>query len=546
MIRFILSLLFLSGTFASWAQLSDKCIVRIGSEKFSLQEFDYIFNKNNAVSQHPLTKKEYLELFVNYKLKVRAAQDAGLDTLSAFKAELDYYRNELAKPYLNDKKAEEEVLAEAYERLRWEIDASHILILVNNEATPADTLTAFELLMRVRRDIEHGADFSEMAKKYSQDPSAAQNGGRLGYFSAFQMVYPFETGAYQTPVGSLSGIVRSAYGYHLIKVHDKRPFTGEMHVAHIMKMFPQNATQQQRNDARLSIDSLYAKVLAGEEFSTLASLYSDDQYSAMNGGELPGFTKSRMEPAFAEVAFNLNNDGDVCPPMLTPFGWHIIKRINYKTLGTFDEECDHIRELVGNDERSLAGYKSLVAQLKKEYRYVLNQPLIDELMHLIDSQSDDSVFTESVAAMSGNLMTLDGKNISVSLFARFLKEHQFFGSQLNKTWLTERLVAFEEVHILDYEKSRLAVKYPEYRFLTQEYHDGLLVYEIGKQEVWDKATTDSIGLKHFYENNAQRYGRPFEEVRGVVVADYQDELENRWIAELRRKYQPKVYKNRVK
>lgn len=516
----IRNLLFLLGsfcfTFFAFGQSKEKYVLKIGNQGFSLREFEYIFNKNNPVSQNPMTKGEYLDLFVNYKLKVRAAQEAGLDTMASFVSELQYYRNELSKPYLSDKKAENQIIEEAYERMKYELDASHILFMVKAEATPADTMAAWNKAQRAYGEIMKGADFNQVALRYSEDPSVQRNAGKLGYFSAFQMVYAFETGAYNTPVGQVSPIVRSPYGYHLIKVHDKRSASGEIQVAHIMKMVPQNGSEQQVDRARMVIDSLHTKILAGEDFSALASDHSDDRQSALHGGELPWFSRGRMVASFANEAFSLKENGDVSMPFRTPFGWHLVKRLDYRPLGTLEQERDNILQRLGNDERSLAGVKSLVAALKKDYHFKVDSALLQRLLVVVDEKNDSSLQAKA-SELSGDLFSMAGVKTSVGELVDVLKGEHLLRAGVGRQMLLDGISRFEDRIVLDYEKSILEKKYPDFAFLMQEYHDGLLVFEISQRMVWEKASSDTTALKAFYHNNIHRYSKPGSFKGDVVV-----------------------------
>ncbi len=487
------------------AQPKSKPVLKIGNQSFQTEEFDYIYNKNNPGSLNPMTQKEYLNLFVNYKLKVKAAEDAGLDTVAAFKSELEYYRNELAKPYLTDRKAEEDVVSEAYERLKYDIDASHILVMARQDATPADTLKAWEKIKKAEQEIIGGADFAMVAQKYSEDPSVRNNSGRLGWFTAFQMVYPFESEAYKTAVDGLSKIVRTSYGYHLIKVHGKRQSSGEILVAHIMKTFPQNATQEQIDRAKQSIDSIGHLIQSGEDFATLASAYSDDQQSAVAGGELPWFSKGRMIESFANQAFALKENGDISESFRTPFGWHIVKRIDYKPIGTLDEERDNILEHLTYDDRSQAGVKTLVAHLKKEYSFRNDTALLSRLITLIKGASNDSVAKAEAALLQGNLYSFGPVKRTIAEFASRLADAGMLTNRADAATIAKIAEKESENDILEYEKSHLEQKYPEFRFLMMEYHDGLLVFEISQQKIWNRAASDTLGLNSFYSRNIDRY-----------------------------------------
>ena len=526
------------------SQKREKTILVIGNQKFSVEEFEYIYNKNNSVSQNPISKDEYLSLFVNYKLKVEAAKEAGLDTLTSFINELNYYHSELSKPFLCDKKAEEQIINEAYERMLYEVDAGHILIMLNPDALPQDTLQAWNKALQAQDELLKGEDFSQVALRYSEDPTVTRNFGRLGYFTAFQMVYPFESGAYNTPVGTISPIVRSAYGYHLIKVYDKRTASGEIHVAHIMKMLPQNASVEQVNESKLVIDSVYRCVVDGEDFSSLARQYSDDQQSSLQGGELPWFNRGSMVPSFSEVAFSLKNNNDVSQPFRTPFGWHIVKRLDFKPIGTKDEERDKIVQRLGNDERSHAGVQSLVNSLKKSYHLKVDSSVLKSLMELIQSETNDSILSVKATALKGTLYAFDGGSKNIDSFVAGLADLGLLKSDASGHYLFDFLEREQEKSILDYERTILHKKSSAFRYLLQEYHDGLLVFEISQKMIWDMASSDTLALKLFYENNIQRYSTPVT-FRGTVYVCSSVEAANklRMAINSKKKYTPDQLKS---
>lgn len=492
-------------SFTAQAQKKDKTVLTIGKETFTLKEFDYIYNKNNPGSLNPMTKEQYLELFVNYKLKVKEACEMGLDTAQQFISELNYYFNELSRPYLTDRKAEDKVIAEAYERIKSDVNASHILILLQHDATPEDTLKAWNKINEAKKELENGADFAKTALKYSEDPSVSNNSGALGWFTAFQMVYPFETAAYKTAPGHISDIVKTSYGYHIIKVHDKRPAAGEILVAHIMKMTPPRATQQQFDEAKQSIDSIYSLIVNGADFAEMARLYSDDGQSAMNDGELPWFSRGRMIEQFSDEAFALRENGEMTTPFRTPFGWHIAKRIDYKPIGSIDDERDNIKERITYDERAQAGVKTLVEKLKKEYSFKVENEILTALSEIIKTEENDSIIIHNSKNLKGNLLSFADKKIEPATFVEYLKGINSLQTSKEEASLRLNLEKFIESQLLDYEKGKLKEKYPDFRYLIQEYHDGLLVFEISQQKIWNKASADTLELKNFYIENINRY-----------------------------------------
>lgn len=352
---------------------ADPVLMTVDGQPVLRSEFESIYKKNNKDA--PVTKQaldEYLDLFINYKLKVRAAEALGMDTAAKFKSELAGYRQQLARPYLIDRSLNDQLMQEAYERMKEEIRASHILVKMPEDPTPEDTLAAWKRINALRAKVLAGEDFATVARSKggSDDPSAATNGGDLGYFSVLQMVYPFETAAYKTPVGQVSQPVRTKFGYHIIKVVDRRPAHGEITVAHIMiRSTPEDSPEKQAA-AEKKIQEAYARIKSGElNFADAALKYSDDGATSGKGGELPPFSTGKMIPEFEAKAFSLQADGDITPPFKTPYGWHIIKRLSYTPPPSFEEAKAELKTKISHDSRAEITRKKFLADLRKEYHY---------------------------------------------------------------------------------------------------------------------------------------------------------------------------------
>lgn len=505
--RFASIIFLLSALFVQAASAQNNTLLTIGDKQFSIDEFNYIYEKNNALSQEPITKKEYVDLFVNYKLKVEEALAQGYDTVPSFQKELQYYRDELAKPYLSDKKAIEEVVEEAYEHMRYELDASHILINLPPSATPEDTLKAYQKILKVKQQLNDGADFEDMVLSYSEGPSAKQSNGRLGYFTAFMMVYPFEEAAYNTPVGEVSDIVRTAFGYHLIKIHDKRENKGEIQVAHIMRAFPYQANEAIQTQAKIAIDSIYRKLLDGESFNTLVAQFSDDKQTVPNNGKLPWFSTGRMVPEFSEAAFALTENGQIAPPVKTQFGWHIIKRLDSRPVKPLDECRDEILQKIKKDDRAFAGQKATVQRLKGEYNLVIDSKGYQQLKAFVveNSQTDNQEWLTRLQASDWLLASYSEGRITSADFASEIITFRLPQEGVSEELFERLWNSYLDQVMLDTEKANLENKYPEFKYLMGEYHDGLLIFEISQKEIWNKASNDSIGLVAFYEANKSNY-----------------------------------------
>jgi peptidyl-prolyl cis-trans isomerase SurA len=329
---------------------NDEVLMTIAGKPVYVSEFMNIYQKNN-VKGESIDKKsldEYLDLFINFKLKVRQAEELGLDTVTSFRTELNGYREQLAKPYFTDEATIDRLVREAYERESTDLRASHIFFRLKPDPTPEDTLAALNKAIAVREKLLKGDSFENLALEFSEDPSAKDreanqqhpflkgNRGDLGFFTVFDMVYPFENGAYNTEVDKVSLPVHTEYGYHLIKVTSRHPALGKVTVAHIFLSIPKNATSEDSSRVQKRIDSVYNRLSGGSTFEDLVKAYSDDKGSAAKGGVLPAFGVNRMVPEFIEAIYSLKNPGDYTKPILTPYGWHIVKLIEKKGIKPFD------------------------------------------------------------------------------------------------------------------------------------------------------------------------------------------------------------------
>jgi peptidyl-prolyl cis-trans isomerase SurA len=492
------------------AQGNDPVLMTIGGKQVHLSEFLNVYNKNSnkqaAVDEKALN--EYVGLFVNFKLKVREAESLGLDTTGNFITELGGYRKQLAMPYLTDNEVNENLIREAYERMKTEVNASHILINLAENALPKDTLVAYNKAMKLRERILKGEDFGAVAKRNSDDPSAKENEGNLGFFTALQMVYPFETAAYQTEVDGVSMPVRTRFGYHLVKVHNKRSARGQILVAHIMVENPRlNATAEDSLSMKAKVDEIYKKLKAGEDFALLAQQNSDDKGSARKGGELPWFGTGRMVPEFENAAFSLANNGDFSQPIQTRFGWHIVKRLDKKDIATYDELKNELKSKISKDSRSQLSRVALIARVKRENNFKENLKARDEMAKVIDASFFEGEWPITKAnGYNKNLFSIGDKNFTQQDFAKFIEANQSKRSEIPAQVAINNLyTAFVENSVIGFEEGRLEKKYPEFKALMQEYRDGILLFELTDKMVWSKAVTDTLGLEEFYNKNKNKF-----------------------------------------
>ncbi|MEI6556588.1 MAG: peptidylprolyl isomerase [Paludibacter sp.] len=499
------------------AQSSDPVLMNINGKPVLKSEFEYIYNKNN--SNNSLDKKtleEYVDLFVNFKLKVEEAKTQGIDTTKSFISELSGYRSQLTKPYLTDSKMDEATLREAYDRSKEDVDVSHILIRIPQNATPADTLKAWNDINAVWKRVQK-EDFNKVAKETSQDQSVEQNQGHISWISAFRTVYPFETVAYNTPVGTISKPVRTAFGYHVLKVLGRRNSLGEVQVAHIMT-FTSKGEEAVNKKAKAAIDSIYQRIQAGDDFGALAAKHSMDKGSSVKNGELPWFGTGRMVPEFENAAFALKNKGDVSEPIQSAYGWHIIKLIDKKPLASYDELKADLERKVKRDERANRGQEAFLAKSKTENNYQLNAANLKEFYKVLGTKKlADSAFVADVAKLDKPLFSVAGKKYTQADFAKYLKKNNTSDKTIASEIINEKLDAYVSAELLAYEDGQLEKKYDDFRNLMQEYHDGILLFEVSNREVWDKASKDTEGLAKYFNAHKDNYKWDKPHYKGRVI-----------------------------
>lgn len=486
----------------------------IGNTPVYTSEFQYVYNKNNANAENAYTKAsidEYLNLYTNFKLKVMEAEARGLDTTDAFRRELDGYKQQLAQPYLTEKSVTDKLVREAYDRMQKEVNASHILITVAPDADPKDTLTAYNTITGIRSKVLAGSDFEMVARETSQDPSAKENGGRLGYFTALQMVYPFEDAAYNTPKGQISQPVRTRFGYHIIKVNDVRPAQGEIKVAHIMVRATPGMPKADSAEAKRKVDEIYNRVQKKENWEKLTSQFSEDAGSANNGGELPWFGTGRMIPSFEEAAFNLKNTGDISKPVQTPYGWHIIKLLERRSLPTFEETEATLRNKVAKDSRSELNKTAFLKRIKTENKFTEIKQAKDLAFSKADSALVKGTFKYTPSGSKDKtletpLFLIQDKKYTIKDFFEYVTNNQQARKNISPVHYMQTLYdQFAETSLINYEKANLENKYVDYKMLVKEYRDGILLFQLMDEKVWSKAIEDTTGLKTYFEQNKEKY-----------------------------------------
>jgi peptidyl-prolyl cis-trans isomerase SurA len=489
----------------------NRTLFTVGNDKVQVSEFEYVYTKNNVNNQADFSEKsltDYLNLYENFRLKVKEAEYMKLDTIKSLMTELDGYRKQLAKTYLTDREISDKLIEEAYNRSLNEVNASHILVKCDENANPADTLAAFKKAMNLRSQLTKGADFAKIARENSDDPSAKTNDGSLGWLSVFQTVYPFESGVYNLKPGEISMPVRTQFGYHIIKLNNIRPAQGEMHTAHLMLKFPEKATPEQQAAIGKRIDSVYQLIATSKmSFDDAVKNFSDDRTSKAKGGELPWFGTGRMVPEYEAAAFALKNDGDVSKPVQTSYGWHIIKRLEKKSALPFAEVKNDMKKKVERDSRSQVAKSKLVDRIKKENNFMEFAAVKAATFKKIDTTLLKGNWkVEDKSTFSGTLFTLAGKNYTAADFVSYVEKiNKRRNDKGLEGLLNEYYDGFVNQTCLEYEESMLETKKPEFKALMKEYRDGILLFELMDRMVWSKAVKDTAGLDAFHETNKMKY-----------------------------------------
>ena len=550
------------------AQSKQDILVKIGEENVTADEFLKAYEKNNRLdTASEASLREYLDLYINFKMKVQEGNALQLDTSRRFKMELSSYQKQSSQQFLIDKEVTEELVSEAIDRAKQNIRASHILINCGENASPKDTLSAYQKAISIRNEILNGSiSFADAAVKYSDDPSARDmvnpqtnrlhhgNKGDLGYFTVFDLIYPFETAAYNTKVGEISMPVRTKFGYHLIQVVDKIPAIQDITIAQIFitDSLAKGVTKSIPTAQKLA--EIQDSLKRGVDFESLVAKYTDDKNSIEKGGMQEPFALNSRQGDFVRAILNLK-EGEVSEPLHTQFGWHIVKLVGIKPVVIDEDMAYNIRSRCERDSRSHKSKDAFINRLKKEYNY--NESGREKAIKFFLKNMPDEFFQMKDADMSNTkgidklkpMATFADQTITAKEYAKEFKRYRGINLSRNEflPFLEERFDIYLQKKLMTYENSRLMDKYPELRDLVKEFHDGMVLYEINTSKVWAAAVQDSTGLENFYEMNKANYVnpdtqevKPLSEIRAIVITDYQEYLDEKWISELRKKYNPVV------
>ena len=486
----------------------DGVLMTINGNPVYKSEFEQIYwkNKKEAIATKD-DLNEYIQLFKNFKLKVAAAEEMGLDTLNKFIKELNGYKAQLEKPYLTDTAINQELIKEAYQRTLNEINASHILIKINSES-PKDTLSAYKKMISIRdMIINKEINFEEAAVKYSNDESAIKNKGNLGFFGAFRMIYDFETVCYNTPLNEISMPFRTQYGYHIVKINEHRKNRGKIKVAHIMVAVKESDDKKTDDNKYQKIQEIHQKLIDGASFKELAQEYSDDRQSARKGGELDWIQSSgNYYKEFENAVFSLKEDNEISEPFLTPAGWHIVKRIKHLPIGDLKSLKNEINNKIQRYGRSEVSKKTFIESLKKEYNFKSYPENLKKVIDLITKKDfNKEMVLENEKNLQSTLFEFTDNQYKQIDFTFFMLRSDLKEVLNFDEFISGRLNSFVSKKLIEFEKTQLERKYPEFKGLLKEYRDGILLFEISDQMIWTKAIKDTSGLKEFYEKNKNQW-----------------------------------------
>ncbi|OAD90338.1 hypothetical protein A7A78_06295 [Aequorivita soesokkakensis] len=504
----VIILAFLSAT-TVFSQNKKEVLMTIDGKPVYANEFKRVYLKNLDLVQDESQKDidGYLQLFIDYKLKIAEAETQGLDKESTYKSEYSKYRDQLSRNYLFEDKVTEELAKEAYERGKEDINASHILIRVDYESVPQDTLAAYNKIKSIRDRAVKGEDFAQLAKTYSEEPGAKETGGNLGYFTVFNMVYPFENAAYNTKVGEISKIVRTTFGYHILKVNDRRSKMPKIAVSHIMISDKKGARTFNPEER---INELYTMLKQGESFESLAKQFSDDKNSAVKGGKLNAFTKGDLRaPEFENAAYELKNIGDISKPVKTDFGWHIIRLDEKLPEESFEQQKESLEKRVTEGDRSKIVTNAINNKIKEKYGFKKGESFLP----YFDTYVTDDVLKRKWIMnpipndMEKTLFTIGDKKLGYTDFAKFIAGRQKTTRpyKQKEALLVDLYDEFETENLKDYFKEHLEDENEDYAAILTEYRDGLLIFDVMNKNIWQKAKNDSIGLQEYYNKTKQDY-----------------------------------------
>lgn len=528
MTRFLIAAALFMICVAGYAQKNAKSEVlfTVGKDKTTADEFIYLYKKNHLTKEEYTDQKieEYLTLFINFKLKVSEARTRGIDKSPEFAKEYNTYKDELKKPYLPESRILDSLVKLTYDRLGKEVSAAHILIEVKPDASPEDTLQAYNTAVSIKSQVLADGDFVSKVALYSDDPTTKDKGGDLGYFTSLQMVSPFEEAVYAGKPGDIVGPVRTTFGYHIVKIGETRSSRGEVEVSHIML----RAGNRDEVKAKSLIFEIHAQLRKGAKWEDLVKQYSEDPGSKDLGGKLRPFgVSSRIPAEFDAIAFSLKNPGDISDPFQTAFGWHVVRLERKIPLPSFEESAASLKNRIARDPRLQVSKQALMNKLKRDFSFQENATTKTKVFSLADTALIKGKWKIPGSFSSGKevLFSLQNKKITAHDFLSYVQQNQRSNAMAPEKYMELLYTLYSESVIHEALENKLIASNPEFEMLLKEYYEGILLFDIMEKEVWKKASEDSVGQHSFFETHPELY-KSGERVNATIYyADSESNLE---------------------
>lgn len=503
----------------------DPVLMTVNGKDVKLSEFEYLYQKNNKQQLEMESLEDYVDRFVVYKLKVADAEAAGLDTLESFKKEYEGYKKELMRPYLENNEHSKPYARETYERMKKNLEVSHIMLPLGFDENEKKANKA--KIDSLRACLDKGEDFGSLAERFSSDAYSARDKGNLGNMWVERFPYAFEDAAYKTPVGGISPVVETSFGFHIIKVNGEHPTNGKYHVAHILKFYNRNDNDSAKSVLNAKMDSLYSLLKNGVDFAAMAKKESDDSRTSRNNGEI-GWVGIDQLVKHLETEMLKLKVGEVSKPIVADYGVHIIKLLAHKPLGSYEEMEPELIALVNKDERAIAINEKKLNDLKKEYKFKSNSKASETISLMLDKNNGyDSAFVEAFQNSNITIFSYKGAEVKASQVADKLNQKRKMPKEQAVIYINETIEKLVKESLTECEKEDLVNKYPEYANLLNEYKEGMLLFEISNKKVWDKAGQDKAGLEKYFEDNKSKYTTwTAPRFKGVLIYSVNDSIEN--------------------
>jgi peptidyl-prolyl cis-trans isomerase SurA len=502
----LLTLIFLM--FFLDSPLDAQTLFTYGENKVSKDEFLKAYSKNNTEA-NPTDKsyRDYLNLYIRYKLKVQAAYDLRMDTVASQKTELKNFKNQVADGYMTDEHCIDSLVNEAYERSTKDILLAHIYIAAPPNASPADTFKAYQKVTEAFDALKKGREFGPVAAEYSEDNSSRNDGGKIGWITVFSLPYELENLAYAVPAGQYSAIYRSRSGFHVFENLAQRDAIGKIKAAQILIPIPPGASDSVKAIAKQKADSIYTALMNGAKFAELAKKYSGDNLSYQTGGELADFGVGKFDSAFESAAFALSQDGEISKPVLTSFGYHIIKRIARKPVPPRTKEAlTELKTRVSTDSRISVATNKFLKMIYAQTHFKRSPVNMDQF----------SIYTDSILQHKAAppfpglnektvLFTMGNKEFTVKQWIDYAKNTRNLSAMRGRRSVPEGLEKFIETRAFTYYRENLESYNNEFAYQLKEFKEGNLLFEVMQKKIWDKASLDSAGLKKYYNEHKDKY-----------------------------------------